>query len=374
MGILDRLTGLLNDRFAAEMKASREILESQYAGREDLTEFAVPANITVIGHRAFENCKNLVTVTLPAGLERIENNAFSGCSALREIRIPEGVREIGNGAFADCTSLESIRLPESLSGTELSGGLFYGCTSLKTVIFPKRLSGSFANVFPQCGALKEITLPEGITEIGSFTFQYCAGLETVRIPDSVEKISYKAFMKCTNLRDIYIPDSVRSIDAFHTFAGCTALQSIRLPAGITFRIRPHTEESDDAVLHCFRECDALKTVTLGTRSFSVGTGRLDDSHLLTMQAALAAEGDPTALSAVSQRPDALLWALTVMHEADLAERMLPLLPAELLTEEIMADAADSAGMIGDPRIFRLIVEYMRSRGMDTAEFDEYVEE
>ncbi|HAM69773.1 MAG TPA: hypothetical protein DCP68_09220 [Ruminococcus sp.] len=326
MGILDRLTGLLHDRFAAEMKASREILESQYAGREDLTEFAVPANITVIGHRAFENCKNLVSVTLPAGLERIENNAFSGCSSLREIRIPEGVRKIGNGAFADCTSLESIRLPE------------------------------------------------GITEIGSFTFQYCTGLETVRIPDSVEKISYKAFMKCTDLREIFIPDSVRSIDAFHTFAGCTALQSIRLPAGITFRIRPHTEESDDAVLHCFRECDALKTVTLGTRSFSVGTGRLDDNHLLTMQSALAAEGDPAALAAVSQRPDALLWALTVMHEADLAEQMLPLLPAELLTEEIMADAADSAGMIGEPRIFRLIVEYMRSRGMDTAEFDEYVEE
>ena len=190
----------------------------------------------------------------------------------------------------------------------------------------------------------------------------------------MEKISYKAFMKCTDLRDIYIPDSVRSIDAFHTFAGCSSLQSIRLPAGITFRIRPNTGESDDAVLHCFRECDALKTVTLGTRSFSVGNGRLDDSHLLTMQSALAAEGDPTALSAVSQRPDALLWTLTVMHEADLAERMLPLLPAELLTEEIMADAADSAGMIGDPRIFRLIVEYMRSHGMDTAEFDEYVEE
>ncbi|MCQ2408595.1 MAG: leucine-rich repeat domain-containing protein [Oscillospiraceae bacterium] len=374
MGILDRLTGLLHTRFAAEMKASREILESQYAGREDLTEFAVPANITVIGHRAFENCKNLVSVSLPAGLERIASNAFSGCTSLREIHIPEGIREIGNGAFADCVSLECIRLPESLSGTEISGGLFSGCTSLKSITFPKKLSGSFANVFPQCSALKEITLPDGIMEIGSFTFQRCTGLETVRIPDALEKICNKAFMKCSNLRDIFIPDSVKHIDAFQTFAGCTALRSIRLPAGITFHLQPPAEESTDAVLLCFQECNALKTVTLGTRSFSVGSERFDDNHLLMMQSALAADGDPAALAAVSQRPDAVLWALTVLHEADLAARILPLLPVELLTEPIMVNAADSAGMIGDQRIFALIVKYMRSRGMDTAAFNEYIEE
>ena len=66
-----------------------------------LTELVLPPQVGDIGDEAFFGCRNLQTVILPEGLRRIGKKAFRG-TALQEIRIPASVTEIGARAFQNC--------------------------------------------------------------------------------------------------------------------------------------------------------------------------------------------------------------------------------------------------------------------------------
>ena len=50
--------------------------------------------VTVIGGRAFENCKKLTSITIPDTVTSIYYSAFEGCSNLRSINIPDSVTSI----------------------------------------------------------------------------------------------------------------------------------------------------------------------------------------------------------------------------------------------------------------------------------------
>lgn len=58
--------------------------------------------VTQIGYYAFQNCKDLTTITMPSTVTTIGENAFLDCNALTSITIPEGVTSIGEGAFNGC--------------------------------------------------------------------------------------------------------------------------------------------------------------------------------------------------------------------------------------------------------------------------------
>lgn len=63
-------------------------------------------NIRWIKSSAFENCKNVTTVTFdPSGyldVQSIEDYAFKNCSSLKTITIPEHVSEMGRYVFGFC--------------------------------------------------------------------------------------------------------------------------------------------------------------------------------------------------------------------------------------------------------------------------------
>lgn len=70
-------------------------------GKKDKT-YQVPKKVSVIGHYAFANCKNLKSIKLPKGLMEINDYAFSGCQSLKKVTIPKCVSYIGTGAFDKC--------------------------------------------------------------------------------------------------------------------------------------------------------------------------------------------------------------------------------------------------------------------------------
>lgn len=339
-----------------------EIAAGQYQSRSDLTEFTVPNGVTVIGKKAFAGCINLEKITLPRTLTEIGAFAFDGCTALREIDIPDSVTKIGNRAFYQCKALERFRFPKGMRGTEIENGMFYDCISLETVELPDKLSGKFGNVFPHCECLREITLPEGIAAIGSFTFEYCDLLETVAIPSTVKKIEYKAFLSCKGLREMFIPDTVKILDAYCTFADCISMERIRLPVGITFRHNFPEEDGKDAAGCCFAECTALKTVILGTRPFAL-EGPLNDNALRLMYAELATEGDRQAQEIVQKDIDRVLEALVYADNAATAGKLLDCLPAASFTEDVLASAADCAGMAGAEGIYQAVTRYAEQHGI-----------
>ena len=102
--------GLLSNLFS-EFKIKNGVLV-KYTGKDANVE--IPNNVTIIGEKAFTECKTLVSVTIPNSVKSIENNAFSFCTLLKEITLPNSVTSIGDWAFFYCTGLVKIVIPSSV--------------------------------------------------------------------------------------------------------------------------------------------------------------------------------------------------------------------------------------------------------------------
>ena len=100
--------------------------------------------VTAISMRAFQNNKNITSIT-----------------------IPETVTDIGDQAFWDCKKLQTVILPETI--TSINSGVFMGCSSLMGIDLPLNLIMIEASAFYLSG-LTEITIPSGVTSLGWIAF------------------------------------------------------------------------------------------------------------------------------------------------------------------------------------------------------------
>ncbi|UTY23393.1 leucine-rich repeat protein [Treponema denticola] len=104
-----------------------------YTGDKPKGKIIIPAGINHIGKRAFEDCRDLTSISLPESLTKIGIAAFMDCGGLTSISLPESLTEIGSSAFSYCSSLKSISLPAGL--TYIDCNAFYVCSKLDSVIF-----------------------------------------------------------------------------------------------------------------------------------------------------------------------------------------------------------------------------------------------
>jgi len=105
--------GLRYNTFSATMVEVVKPESGKYSG--DIT---IPATVThnettyrvtAIGDYAFQNAKDLTSVTLPlTSIERIGERAFNDCTGLTEFTLPESITDIGEGAFYYCDNLKHL--------------------------------------------------------------------------------------------------------------------------------------------------------------------------------------------------------------------------------------------------------------------------
>ncbi len=86
-----------------------------------------------IADYAFENCKNLTSITLPESVTSIGMKAFKGCENIANIKIPDNVVYIGDYAFCDCLKLSSAVIGSGV--TSIGINAFQNCTGLSDVAF-----------------------------------------------------------------------------------------------------------------------------------------------------------------------------------------------------------------------------------------------
>ena len=223
-----------------------------------LKTVVIPANATTIGNSAFEQCASLISIDIPANVETIGTAVFWGCSSLATVTFENGsqLKTIGGGssyygAFSDCTALTSIEIPASVETIEAAA--FKGCSSLATVTFE---NGS---------QLKTI----GGGSYSSGAFSDCTALTSIEIPASVETIKASAFKGCSSLATVTFENGsqLKTIEGGYpssgTFADCTALTSIEIPASV---------ETIEAA--AFKGCSSLATVTFekGSQLKTIGGG------------------------------------------------------------------------------------------------------
>lgn len=184
--------------------------------------------VTRIGEKAFEWCKNLSSVTIPSSVVSIGNNAFLS-SGLQSIIIPNSVSKIGKSAFDFCTKLTSIILPDNIVIIEES--TFASCSSLTSITIPNGVTSIGEDAFNWCENLSSVTIPSSVISIGDWAFASC-GLASITIPNSVTSIGESAFSGCASLTSATIPNGITIIEE-GLFSECEKLVSVTIPSSVT---------------------------------------------------------------------------------------------------------------------------------------------
>lgn len=157
-------------------------------------------SIKEIGERAFNECKDLTSVTIPNSVTSIGDNAFYNCSGLTAVHI--------NDLAAWC----GISFKNFLANPLLyARHLYLNGTEIKNLVIPNSVTSIGDNAFAGCSGLTSVTIPNSVTSIGWYTFINCSSLTSVTIGNSVTSIGDNAFWGCSGLTSVTIPGSVTSI-------------------------------------------------------------------------------------------------------------------------------------------------------------------
>lgn len=262
----------------------------------DITSVTIGNCVTSIARYAFEDCRGLASVTIGTSVTSVGQDAFSECNGLTEVRyngtigqwcginfysfssnplsyahhlyinnaevtsvsIPNTVTEIKPVAFSGCTGLTSVIIPNSV--TRISQAAFRGCTSLTTVTLGDSVTSLGGSTFYGCSSLTSVNIPNSVTYIGSYTFYGCSSLTTITLPDSLSTIESNAFSGCSGLTiSLTIPNSVSYI-GISAFTGCSGLTSVSIG-------RSTTSIGKEA----FLGCSGLTSVTIGKSVSYIGS-------------------------------------------------------------------------------------------------------
>ena len=78
--------------------------------RDQVKLVIVGQGVTSIGSSAFQDCKNLETVSLPGSLTALGKAAFLRCGELTNVKLPASLKSVGTDSFTGCEKLELLDL------------------------------------------------------------------------------------------------------------------------------------------------------------------------------------------------------------------------------------------------------------------------
>lgn len=181
-----------------------------------------------IGTYAFNNCRNLKSITVPEGTA-FKLGSFARCSALDGLVLSPSNTTVP-GLFANCYNLKAVSIPYSV--TAINGTAFQNCNSLSFVSIPAQVTSIAANAFDGCSTIDHIVMPGGMTTVSNYTFANCYSLKSVVLPSAAKTIGKYAFQNCYSLKEVDIPQGITSLGTY-AFSGCYSLRSVSLPSGVT---------------------------------------------------------------------------------------------------------------------------------------------
>lgn len=213
--------------------------------------------VTGIGNRAFDNCKNLRSVTIPEGVSQIDGGAFYCCDCLESfyvakenvrykaidefliedddtlvaipgimenVTIPSCVTKIGDNVCAG-TKIKSVTFPDGI--TEI-GECAFACMALNSVKIPASVKRICNSAFAFGHERTSVTIANGVEIIGEHAFFLNENIKELIIPRSVKEISDYAFGSCSRLERVTFEDVVENVSPT-AFEGCDSLTNITFP-------------------------------------------------------------------------------------------------------------------------------------------------
>jgi hypothetical protein len=188
----------------------------------------IPTGVSTINASLFLNQTSMFGVNFPTTLRNISTFAFSN-TGIRDLTLPASVSSIGARAFQRCTALSSIAWPATRIST-IESDVFAICTALQTAVIPPWMTSVPVALFNGTG-VRSIVFQSTVTTIGSYAFA-TTQLSSFSSPTTLTTIGGNAFQNCANLSTVTL-GNLPNFAGANTFSGCTALQSIVIPASMS---------------------------------------------------------------------------------------------------------------------------------------------
>ena len=174
--------------------------------RNYIDSVSMPHKQIAFANDIFRENSNLTKVEFNSCASYMTNNMFYSCKKLRSVSGMECVKTIGGSVFAECDSLRTVG---NIAPTTVGQYGFYNCRKLESFDLSQVTSvGNYA--FQYCYTFKSVHMPN-VTSLGDLCFYYCAGLTEVSVGDKISKIPNQAFSSCPSLKTVTLGASVSDI-------------------------------------------------------------------------------------------------------------------------------------------------------------------
>ena len=167
---------------------------------------SMPHKQIAFANDIFRENPNLTKVEFNSCASYMTNNMFYSCKKLRSVSGMECVKTIGGSVFAGCDSLRTVG---NIVPTMIGNNAFYACRKLESFDL-SQVTSVGEGAFQSCHTFKSVHMPN-VTSLGDLCFYDCAGLTEVSVGDKISKIPNQAFSSCPSLKTVTLGASVSDI-------------------------------------------------------------------------------------------------------------------------------------------------------------------
>ncbi|MDY3289071.1 MAG: leucine-rich repeat domain-containing protein, partial [Bacteroidaceae bacterium] len=174
--------------------------------KNTIDSVSMPHKQIAFANDIFRENSNLTKVEFNSCASYMTNNMFYSCKKLRSVSGMECVRTIGGSVFAGCDSLRTVG---NIVPTMIGNNAFYACRKLESFDL-SQVTSVGEGAFQSCHTFKSVHMPN-VTSLGDLCFYDCAGLTEVSVGDKISKIPNQAFSSCPSLKTVTLGASVSDI-------------------------------------------------------------------------------------------------------------------------------------------------------------------
>lgn len=177
--------------------------------KNSIDSVSMPHKQIALANAIFSENNNLKTVEFNSCASYMPNSMFYSCKRLRSVSGMECVKTIGGSVFAECDSLRTVG---NIVPTTIGQYAFYNCKKLESFDLSQVTSvGKYA--FQSCHTFKSVHMPN-VTSLGEYCFYDCAGLTEVSVGDKISQIPGRAFNSCSSLKTVTLGASVSYVETY----------------------------------------------------------------------------------------------------------------------------------------------------------------
>ena len=250
-GESDESTKFTDGDFTYSIETPGEVVLSKYTAPDDppsqvripesVMFDGIPWTVVKIDDFAFasESCGEATkSIFIPSTVNTIADRAFSSVYIEHlEVDSASDSYWSEDGVLFEKHSDNLVRYPPAKQGESytvsedvsvIATGAFLDAGGIETVYIGLNVIFIEPYAFQRCGNLKEAYFwGSHLREIGEYGFSGCTSLESVVIPEGLTTIGYSAFSDCSSLTTVYIPSTVSSMGE-SAFNGCISLTDFDL--------------------------------------------------------------------------------------------------------------------------------------------------